>query len=186
MSEQGKQKIVPADVDDCVKFVNEHREEIARGLYDLQLEKSWAGALAAADLLVIAKHCPSSRPAIAAATKASDLLETLTTDADDKVREAVADNPKTPAKSLEMLAGDSISSVRMAVASNANTPAAKLEKLATDTVNYVRWSVANNEYTPPATLKNLTKDPDSHVSREAKSNPSTPRSGFFARLIGKG
>ena len=186
MSEQEKQKIVPADVDDCVKFVNEHREEIARGLYDLQLEKSWARALDASDLLVIAKHCPSSRPAVAAATKASDLLETLATDADDKVREAVADNPKTPAKSLETLAGDPVSSVRMAVASNANTPVANLEKLATDSVNYVRWGVANNEYAPPATLKSLTKDPDSHVSRQAKSNPNTPKSGFFARLIGKG
>lgn len=186
MSEQEKQKIVPADVDDCIKFVNEHREEIARGLYDLQLEKSWARALDASDLLVIAKHCPSSRPAVAAATKASDLLETLATDADDKVREAVADNPKTPVKSLETLATDPISSVRMAVASNAHTPVAHLEKLATDSVNYVRWGVANNEYAPPATLKSLTKDPDSHVSRQAKSNPNTPKTGFFARLIGKG
>jgi hypothetical protein len=186
MSEQEKQKIVPADVDDCIKFVNEHREEIARGLYDLQLEKSWARALDASDLLVIAKHCPSSRPAVAAATKAADLLETLATDADDKVREAVADNPKTSVKSLEMLADDAVSSVRMAVASNSNTPADHLERLATDSVNYVRWGVANNEYTPPATLKSLTKDPDSHVSRQAKSNPNTPKSGFFARLIGKG
>ncbi len=186
MSEQEKQKIVPTDVDDCIKFVNEHREEIARGLYDLQLEKSWARALDASDLLVIAKHCPSSRPAVAAATKASDLLETLATDADDKVREAVADNPKTPVKSLETLATDPISSVRMAVASNAHTPVAHLEKLATDSVNYVRWGVANNEYAPPATLKSLTKDPDSHVSRQAKSNPNTPKTGFFARLIGKG
>ncbi|HKS42506.1 MAG TPA: hypothetical protein VJX74_17970 [Blastocatellia bacterium] len=186
MSEQEKQKIVPADVDDCIKFVNEHREEIARGLYDLQLEKSWARALDASDLLVIAKHCPSSRPAVAAATKAADLLETLATDADDKVREAVADNPKTPVKSLEMLAGDAVSSVRMAVASNSNTPADHLERLAADSVNYVRWGVANNEYTPPATLKSLTKDTDSHVSRQAKSNPNTPKTGFFARLIGKG
>ena len=186
MGEEEKQRIVPADVDDCVKFVNEHREELARGLYDLQLEKSWAKALDPSDLLVIARHCPSSRPAIAAATKAADLLETLATDADDKVREAVADNPKTPVTSLETLATDPVASVRMAVASNPHTPAARLEKLATDSVNYVRWGVANNEYAPPAILKSLTKDPDSHVSRQAKSNPNTPKTGFFARLIGKG
>ncbi|MGA9767677.1 MAG: hypothetical protein WBV94_01455 [Blastocatellia bacterium] len=186
MSEPEKQKIVPADADDCIKFVNEHREEIARGLYDLQLEKSWAKSLDSSDLLVIAKNCPSSRPAIAAATKASDLLETLATDMDEKVREAVADNPKTPVKSLESLARDAVSSVRMAVASNSNTPAVHLEILAADSVNYVRWGVANNEYAPPAVLKSLTKDPDSHVSRQAKNNPNTPKTGFFARLIGKG
>jgi hypothetical protein len=186
MSEQGKQKIVPADADDCIRFVNEHREEIARGLYDLQLEKSWAKALDASDLLLVAKHCPASRPAAAAATKAADLLETLAGDADEQVREAVADNPKTPMKSLETLALDAVSSVRMAVAGNLKTPTANLEKLATDSVNYVRWGVANNENAPPAVLKSLTKDPDSHVRNQAKSNPSTPKSGFFARLIGKG
>ncbi|HKP87446.1 MAG TPA: hypothetical protein VJZ26_15190 [Blastocatellia bacterium] len=186
MNEHEKQKITPLDEDDCIKFVNEHREEIARGAYDLQLEKSWAKALDAADLLLIAKHCPSSRPVVAAVTKAAELLEALATDSDGSVREAVADNPKTPVKSLEALADDAVASVRMAVAGNLNTPAAKLEKLAGDAVNYVRWGVANNENTPPATLKSLTKDPDSHVRDQAKGNPNTPKAGFFARLIGRG
>lgn len=186
MAEQAKQKIIPLDEGDCIRFVNEHREEIEQGLYDLQLEKSWARALEAPDLLLIAKHCPASRPVVAAVTKAVDLLETLATDSDGGVREAVADNAKTPAKSLETLAADKVPSVRMAAAGNPNTPAACLETLSRDSVNYVRWSVANNERTPAAALKALTKDPDSHVRDQAKSNPNTPRSGFFARLIGKG
>ena len=38
MAESAKQKITPADADECIKFVTEHREEIAQGLYDLHLE----------------------------------------------------------------------------------------------------------------------------------------------------
>lgn len=186
MVEQGKQKIVPADADECIKFVSEHREEIAAGLYDLHLEKTWAKAFDAADLLLIARACPSARPAVAAATKAADLLETLAADTDGQVREAVADNSKTPTPSLERLAADSLSAVRMAVAGNLNTPAATLEKLATDEINYVRWGVANNELSPPALLKSLTQDPDFHVRNQAKQNPNTPKSGFFSRLLGRG
>ena len=186
MVEQGRQKITPADADECIKFVNEHREEIAQGLYDLHLEKTWAKAFEAADLLLIARHCPSARPAVASATKAAELLEALAGDPDGGVREAVADNPRTPEASLDMLAGDALSSVRMAVAGNLNTPAATLEKLARDEVNYVRWGVANNETSPPSLLKELTQDPDFHVRNQAKQNPNTPKGGFFARLLGRG
>jgi leucine rich repeat (LRR) protein len=186
MAEQAKQKIIPLDEDDCVKFVNEHREDIARGLCDVQIEKSWARALDPSDILLIAKHCPSSRPVVAAVTKAADLLETLAADPDGGVREAVADNPKTPVARLEALANDPVAAVRMAVAGNQNTPAAQLERLATDSVNYVRWSVANNEHTPAAALKNLAKDADSHVRDQAKSNPNMPKASLFARLIGRG
>ncbi|MFL6277772.1 MAG: hypothetical protein ACJ74G_21500 [Blastocatellia bacterium] len=183
MAEPAKQKITPADADDCIKFVTEHREEIAQGLYDLHLEKTWAKAIEAEDLLLIARHCPSARPAVAAATKAADLLEALATDTDGSVREAVADNPRTPANSLERLADDGLSAVRMAVAANLSAPAASLEKLARDAVNYVRWGVANNEQTPAALLKELAQDADFHVRNQAKQNPNTPKSGFFARLL---
>jgi hypothetical protein len=185
MVEQGRQKIIPADADECIKFVNEHRDEIRRELYDIHIEKTWAKAFEPADLLLIAKHCPGARPAVAAATKAADLLETLATDSDGSVREAVADNPRTPASTLERLADDALSSVRMAVAGNLSTPAATLEKLARDAVNYVRWSVANNELSPPALLKALTEDTDFHVRNQAKQNPNTPKGGLFARLFGR-
>jgi hypothetical protein len=52
-------------------------------------------------------------------------------------------------------------------------------------VNYVRWGVANNEQTPPALLKALAQDADFHVRNQAKQNPNTPKSGFFARLLGR-
>ncbi|HJQ24542.1 MAG TPA: hypothetical protein VKA60_11550 [Blastocatellia bacterium] len=186
MAESGKQKITPVDADECIKFVIEHREEIAQGLYDLHVEKTWAKALDADDLSLIARHCPSARPAVAAATKAADLLGTLAADPDGNVREAAADNPRTPARSLEALADDPLSAVRMAVAGNLSTPTASLEKLARDAINYVRWGVANNEQAPPALLKELAQDADFHVRNQAKQNPNTPKSGFFARLLGRG
>ena len=185
MAEQGKQSIIPADADDCVKFVGEHREEIAHGLYDLHVEKTWAKALDDADLRLIAEHCPGARAAVASATKAADLLETLAADTDGQVREAVADNRRTPEQPLALLAADPLSAVRMAVAGNLNTPVESLEKLARDATNYVRWGVANNELTPPALLKVLLQDPDFHVRNQAKQNPNTPKAGFFARLLGR-
>jgi hypothetical protein len=186
MNESARQKIVPADLDDCIKFVEEHREEIARGLYDLHLEKEWAKALASDDLLQLARNCPAARLAIASVTKSPELLETLARDAADEVREAVADNPRATASILALLSSDSTPAVRMAVASNNNTSTVQLDALARDAVNYVRWGVAHNEKTTPETVELLIKDPERHVSDEAKKNPNAPKKGFFARLFKKG
>jgi hypothetical protein len=186
MNEKAKEKIIPGELEDCVRFIEEHRDDIARGLYDLQIEKDWVRELPESDVLLIAKSCPGSRLAIASVTKSADILQLLSEDSSGDVREAVADNAKTPAGVLITLAGDSVSSVRMAVAENTKTPESSLEKLATDQVNYVRWGVAHNESTPPAILKHLTKDPDKHVSDEAKYNPHTPKASWLARLLGKG
>jgi hypothetical protein len=179
-------KIIPADFDECSKFISEHRNDIARGLYDIQLEKNWVRELSESDILLVAQSCPSSRPAIASVTKSTDILQFLSEDPSGNVREAVADNPKTPALILAALAGDTFSSVRMAVATNPKTPESSLEKLAGDSINYVRWGVAHNESTPPAVLKNLMKDLDKYVSDEARNNPHAPKASWLARLLGKG
>jgi hypothetical protein len=186
MSEQAKQRIIPDELRDCVEFIAENRDDIARGLYDIQIEKEWVRELSEQDVLLLAQSCPRSRLPIASMTKSTDILGLLSQDPSADVREAVADNPKTPSGILAALAADSISPVRMAVAANVKTPASSLEQLATDSVNYVRWGVAHNESTPPAILKSLTKDPEKHVSDEAKNNPRTPKAGWFARLLGKG
>ncbi|HEX8186602.1 MAG TPA: hypothetical protein VF747_17675 [Blastocatellia bacterium] len=186
MKERPKEKIIPGELEDCARFIAEHRDEIAGGLYDLQIEKDWVRELSEADVMLIAKFCPGSRLAIASVTKSTDILQLLSEDASSDVREAVADNPKTPSGVLIALAADTASSVRMAVAENVKTPGSSLEKLATDAINYVRWGVAHNESTPPAILKSLTKDPDKHVSDEAKNNPQTPKASWLARLLGKG
>ena len=185
MDEPTTQKIIPADFDECTTFIANHRDERALGLYDVMLEKDWVRELDPSDLLLIVNNCASSRVTIATATNSPDVLTNLT-DADAaNVREAVADNPKTPVSSLEKLASDSASPVRMAVASNKKTPTSSLETLGRDAINYVRWGVANNERTPPEVLKTLAKDPDQHVRDEARRNPSTPKSSWLARLLGK-
>jgi hypothetical protein len=186
MRDSTSTKVIPADLNECINFISQHRDDIARGVYDIQIEKDWVRELPDSDLLLVATSCPGSRMAVAQITKSTDILRFLSEVDSGDVREAVADNPGTPATVLTALADDPVSSVRMAVAENVKTPERSLERLAIDKVNYVRWGVAHNESTPPAILKGLTKDPDKHVSDEAKQNPHTPKASWLGRLLGKG
>lgn len=183
MENAGKQSVVPEDWDDFVKFIGQHRHEIAEGKYDLRIEKDWARDLTDEDLLLLIGHCPSSRLTIASATKSVEVLDALSRDVSSDVREEVADNPRTPAKTLDTLAKDPIAAVRMAVSQNATTSEQDLIPLSRDPVNYVRWGVAHNEKTPTDVLEQLIKDSDTYVSDEAKKNPNAPKSGFLARLF---
>lgn len=183
MGETAKSKVIPLDEDDCLKFIEAHREELARGEFDLQMEKEWAKALDVSDQLLLVRACPSSRLAIAKAARSVEVLELLARDSAGEVREAIADNAKTPAAILDILARDPAPAVRMAAAGNLNTPAGNFDHLARDEVNYVRWAVAKNTNAPTGVLELLVKDADAHVRDEAKKNPNAPRRGFFARLF---
>jgi len=185
MTDPNKQHVVPEDWDDFVAFINAHRDEIAGGAYDLRIEKDWARDLSESDLLLLVRHCPSSRLTIATATKSVEVLEYLASDGSADVREAVADNSKTPQRTLETLSSDDIAAVRMAVAEHTNIPMDRLSVLAKDPVNYVRWGVAHNEKTTSEVLASLLKDSDSYVADEAKKNPNAPKTGFFSRLFKK-
>jgi hypothetical protein len=185
MENAAKKSIVPEDWDDFVKFINQHRDEIARGNYDLRIEKDWARDLTAEDLLLLIEHCPSSRLTIASATKSAEVLDRLARDASIDVREAVADNFRTAPTTLNSLSNDQAAAVRMAVAENANAAEANLVSLAKDPVNYVRWGVAHNEKTPSGILEMIINDPDSYVSDEAKKHPNAPKGGFWSRLFKK-
>ena len=185
MEDATKQKVVPEDWDDFVEFISHHRDEIARGSYDLRIEKDWARDLTTEDLLLLIEHCPSSRLTIASATKSVEVLDRLAGDASIDVREAVADNLRTPVGTLDTLSRDSASAVRMAVAENINVSESNLEVLAKDPVNYVRWGVAHNEKTPSHVLELVIGDPDSYVSDEAKKNPNAPKVGFLSKLFKK-
>lgn len=177
--------IVPEDWDDFVKFISQHRDEIARGGYDLRIERDWASSLTDEDLLLLVEHCPSSRLTIASAARSLEVLEFLSHDKSATVREAVADNVRISAEILNALARDSVSAVRMAVAENQNVTVQDLESLSKDPVNFVRWGVAHNEKTPSDVLEPLVKDPDSYVSDEAKRNPNAPKRGFWSRIFRK-
>jgi len=185
MENAAKKSIVPENWDDFVEFINQHRDDIAHGGYDLRIEKDWARDLTAEDLLLLIEHCPSSRLTIASATKSAEVLDRLSRDGSIDVREAVADNLRTSATTLDALSTDNAAAVRMAVAENANVSAANLETLAKDPVNYVRWGVAHNEKTPSNILQLIIADPDSYVSDEAKKNPNAPKGSFWSRLFKK-
>jgi hypothetical protein len=185
MAERTNQTIVPEDWDDFVKFISQHRDEIAGGGYDLRIERDWASSLTDEDLLLLVEHCPSSRLTIASAARSLDVLEVLSRDESPAVREAVADNVRTSSEILGALSIDSVSAVRMAVAENQNVTVQDLESLSRDAVNFVRWGVAHNEKTPSHVLELLVKDPDAYVSDEAKRNPNAPKRGFWSRMFGK-
>lgn len=177
--------IVPEDWDDFVKFISQHRDEIAGGGYDLRIERDWASSLTDEDLLLLVQHCPSSRLTIASAARSLEVLEELSRDASAAVREAVADNVRVSPDILNTLSADSVSAVRMAVAENQNVTAANLESLSKDSVNFVRWGVAHNEKTPSEVLEPLVKDPDAYVRDEAKRNPNAPKRSLWSRMFGK-
>jgi hypothetical protein len=177
--------IVPEDWDDFVKFISQHRDEIASGGYDLRIERDWASSLTDEDLLLLVEHCPSSRLTIASAARSLDVLGVLSRDESEAVREAVADNVRVSSDILSALSIDSVSAVRMAVAENRNVAVQDLQSLSEDAVNFVRWGVAHNEKTPSHVLELLVKDPDSYVSDEAKRNPNAPKRGFWSRMFGK-
>lgn len=183
MEDPTQQQVVPEDWDDFVQFINTHRGEIAEGAYDLRIEKDWARDLTDGDLLLLVKHCPSSRLTIATATKSVEVLTSLAGDPSSDVREAVADNLRTPVETLDVLSRDAIAAVRMAVAENPNVSSDNLKSLAIDSVNYVRFGVAHNEKTSTEVLQSLIKDADSYVSDEAKRNPNAPKKGFLSRLF---
>jgi hypothetical protein len=183
MEDTAKQSIVPEDWDDFVKFIGQHRSDIAEGRYDLRIEKDWARDLSEEDLLLLIQHCPSSRLTIASATKSPAVLDALSRDESNDVREEVADNPRTSVTTLDALSKDPAAAVRMAVAENATTSQSNLETLSSDQVNYVRWGVAHNEKTFANVLARLIEDPDSYVKDEAKRNPNAPKRSFWSRLF---
>jgi hypothetical protein len=177
--------IIPEDWDDFVKFISEHRDEIADGGYDLRIERDWASSLTDKDLLLLVEHCPSSRLTIASAARSLEVLGVLSRDESAAVREAVADNVRVSSDILSALSIDLVSAVRMAVAENQNVTVQDLDSLSKDAVNFVRWGVAHNEKTPSEVLEFLLKDPDSYVSDEAKRNPNAPKRGLWSRIFGK-
>ncbi len=126
-------------------------------------------------------------------------LAQLAVDDSDKVRGAVASNPRTPQPVLaamtrdvlwvrEMLAGnealavnvmvsladDPAETVRFGVASSPDVPVDVLIRLAGDPAAIVRGAVALNDSTPPGTLLGLAGDDSGQVRRMVGMNPKTP------------
>ena len=97
-----------------------------------------------------------------------EILEKLSEDEDSRVRETVAENPKTPVDILRKLALDEDDDVRWGAIQNPNMTAEALKKLAEDEDWAVRETVAENPKTPVDILRKLALDEDKHVSKAAE------------------
>ncbi len=84
-------------------------------------------------------------------------LEALVTDADWRVRQAVAQNPALEPQSLATLAGDLDKDVRCATASHARTPKSVLARLLLDDHEEVRAAARGNVSAPSALRASLGK-----------------------------
>ena len=84
-------------------------------------------------------------------------LEGLVTDADWRVRQAVAQNPTLEPHDLATLAGDLDKDVRGAVASHARTSKSVLARLLLDDHEEVRSAARSNDAAPPALRASLRK-----------------------------
>ena len=84
-------------------------------------------------------------------------LEALVTDADWRVRQAVAQNPVLGPHHLATLAKDLDKDVRCAVASHASTPKSVLARLLLDDHEEVKGLARSNEAAPPALRASLRK-----------------------------
>jgi hypothetical protein len=85
-------------------------------------------------------------------------LRLLATDANPKIREAVASSYNTPLDVFEALAKDPDEGVRGCVAKNEATPCDILRELANDRSETVRGWVAVNYFVPADVMEQLAKD----------------------------
>jgi len=119
---------------------------------------------------------PNLPPAVAEYLVSRENLEHLDDlqDVFQRVQEAVALNPTTPAGVLESLSADPDQDIRRSVAKNPATPPAVLRKLSRDEDWYTREAVARNPATPVAVLRVLAGSDDWRVREGVVGNPSTP------------
>jgi len=103
----------------------------------------------------------------------NELLKKLSNYDDEKVREAVAENPKTQDDVLLALSQDESEEVRAKVALNHNTPSEILDKLSRDKSNRVSEVVARNPNTDPLLLERLSRY-EQWVRVNLSWNPNLP------------
>ncbi|HYG80404.1 MAG TPA: hypothetical protein VD861_08460, partial [Pyrinomonadaceae bacterium] len=165
--------IKPTDANDCVQFINQYRDEIVRGVYDIQIEKDWVNAISNTELLFLIQHCRRPVETIALTATAENILEILARSNNFRIRRAVAENEHTSARLLEHLACDSDMYVRRCIVRHANTTLHILEILAKDADDDVRRLVAGDKRTPASLLEILGKDSDKSIRMTVAENPNT-------------
>jgi|SRR6516162_4713258 hypothetical protein len=107
-----------------------------------------------------------------------EVLNSLASSPCEKVRGAVAENPRTPLHSLKLLARDHSSEVRSCVAHNPSTPWSVVLDLAMDGDLDVRYSLAENPEAAWTILCFLSFDHNPYISQRAQKTMSTLKPEF--------
>ena len=164
--------INPPDAKTCSAFINQHKEEIIKGVYDIQTSPQWIDMLTSEELLLLFKYCPSSKIVLAGSKKVPpNGLASLAKDNDVSVLQQVAMNPNVPDDCLIALSKSPDDGVRKMVARNPKTPPNILEILSYDSNSKVREEVAENPNTPERIMEALAKDPDFGIAYSLLHNP---------------
>ena len=95
------------------------------------------------------------------------LLEQLAHSEVDRIRQRVAENPRTPIDVLELLSADRNVDVRIAVGTNPSTPDHLRYSLAFDEDPNVRLGLAEDVNTPLELIEKLMEDENPYVSCRA-------------------
>ncbi|MGC2236138.1 MAG: CFI-box-CTERM domain-containing protein [Pyrinomonadaceae bacterium] len=202
------QVVEPFDLNDCIQLINQHRNDIKGGNFDVNIKREWVNQIDDSTIRFLAEHSRYSRCQIAEVTTSIKILEMLslsvaicaiknpnitpeiiTTIFDSENygeihrRSDIAKHPKTPIKILKILAKDEESNVRESVAYNSKTPPDILVELANDSEIWVRREVAGNKNTPPQTLAMLARTTIFDIRNQVAANPSTPTEilGYLAK-----
>ena len=113
---------------------------------------------AARPAMLTAEEAAALHPAPEVTESKIRRLRLLATDANPKIREAVASSYNTPADLFETLAKDPDEGVRGCVAKNEATPCDILRELASDRSETVRGWVAVNYFVPADVMEQLAND----------------------------
>ncbi|NQT57171.1 MAG: hypothetical protein HQ551_13190 [Desulfobacteraceae bacterium] len=177
------QEIRPFSAEDCIDFIEKHRDEIQKGLYDIRINPDWVKSLKMSDLVLLIRSCSSeARENIASSIHTpADILELLSKDESKRywiVKEAVARNTNTPLNVLEHLSRDKSGHcsdhVRKAVAENPEATSNILEVLARDEMASVRATVASHPNITANSLEIFARDGNAGVRASVIENPKTP------------
>ncbi len=178
--------IRPIDIADCQAFIDQHRQEIRSGVYDIEIVAPWAEALDEATLLFLARHCAASMLTLAKSEDApTSVLELLADSPYGDVRCVVARNPRLPERALNQLAIDRDTDVIEGVLDNPGVSAKTLENVVK---RYRRWDKHSDPWrvqhikvqairhprVSMRVLEVLARDADYRVRNELAQSAQTP------------
>jgi hypothetical protein len=123
------------------------------------------------------------RESLAFYTLSPEVLDKLSDDEDESVRESVAGNESTQQETLEKLAKDENYDIRKAVSERPDLSAEVLHKLSDDEAYDIRETVAKNPNTSSSSLQEIvTKEMDANMASILMNHPNFNESVFYCMI----